>query len=369
MRLAYPRPQATTAALDDDAALPRLLTLRGMLPGYGLAALSTLAVALFAVGWGTVHIAPQTTVAILVGHLPFVSTGVHDRTAEAIIWDVRLPRVVLAGVVGATLGFAGAAYQGVFRNPLAEPYLVGVAAGASLGATLILVSPLYVTAGIFSPLPPAAFGGALVAVALAYGLARAGGRVPVTALILSGVAVSSIGTSLVTYLMLTYSERTIAILGWILGGFNTASWTKTLIALPYVAVSMALVLPFARVLNVLQLDDDEARHLGIDVERVQLIVLAFASLATAAAVAVSGLIGFVGLIVPHAVRMLFGPDYRRVLPMSAFFGASFLILADTAARSLDGGREVPIGVVTAFIGAPFFLYLLRRYQRGGPGMI
>jgi iron complex transport system permease protein len=347
--------------------MPRLLTLRGMLPAYGFAALSTLVVALFAISWGTVHIPPQTTIAILVGHLPFVSTGTHDRTYDAIIWDVRVPRVVLAGLVGATLGFAGAAYQGVFRNPLAEPYLVGVAAGASVGATLIIVSPLYVTAGVLSPLPPAAFGGALIAVALAYWLARAGSRVPVTALILSGVAVSSIGTSFVTYLMLTYSERTIAILSWILGGFNTASWTKTLIALPYIAVSAVLILPFARVLNVLQLEEDDARQLGVDVERVKLVVLALASLATAAAVSVSGLIGFVGLIVPHAVRMIFGPDYRRVLPMSAFFGASFLILADTAARSLDGGREIPIGVVTAFVGAPFFLYLLRRYQRGGLG--
>ena len=345
------------------SAEPRVLSLRGLMPAYALAAGSTLAVALFAVCWGTVHIAPQTTVAILLGHVPFISTGSHSATAEAIVWDVRVPRVVLAGLVGATLGFAGAAYQGVFRNPLAEPYLVGVAAGASVGATLIIVSPLYVTAGILSPLPPAAFGGALIAVALAYWLARAGRAVPVTSLILSGVAVSSIGTSLVTYLMLTYSERTISILNWLLGGFNTASWTKTLIALPYIAVSAALILPFARLLNVMQLEDDDARSLGVDVERVKLAVLGLASLATAAAVAVSGLIGFVGLVVPHAVRLVFGPDYRRVLPMSAFFGASFLILADTAARSLDGGREIPIGVVTALVGAPFFLYLLRRYQR------
>ena len=252
---------------------------------------------------------------------------------------MRAPRVVLAGIVGAALGYAGAAYQGVFRNPLAEPYLIGVAAGASVGATLIIVSPLYVTAGLLSPVPPAAFVGAIAAVALAYMLARAGRAVPVTALILSGVAISSIGTSLVTYLMLTYTDRTIAILNWVLGGFNTASWSKTAIALPYIAVSAVLILPFARLLNVMQLDDDDARQLGVDVERIKLVLLVLASLATAAAVAVSGLIGFVGLIVPHVARMIFGPDYRRVLPMSAFFGASFLILADTLARSLDGGRR------------------------------
>ncbi|HEX5479313.1 MAG TPA: iron ABC transporter permease [Dehalococcoidia bacterium] len=359
---AGPLAGAQQPAAADAVEMP-LLTLRRVLPSYAIGIVTTLAVALFAICWGTVHIPPQTTIAILLGHLPFVSTGTHDPTYDAIVWDVRVPRVVLAGLVGATLGYAGATYQGVFRNPLAEPYLIGVAAGASVGATLIIISPLYVAAGLLSPVPPAAFCGALIAVALAYGLARAGRAVPVTGLILSGVAISSIGTSVVTYLMLTYTDRTISILNWTLGGFNTASWTKSAIALPYMVVALVLILPFARLLNVMQLDDDDARQLGVDVERVKLLLLGLASLATAAAVAVSGLIGFVGLIVPHTARMIFGPDYRRVLPMSAFFGASFLILADTLARSLDGGREIPIGVVTALIGAPFFLHLLRRYQR------
>ena len=346
---------------------PRLVTWRGLLPTFALAALATLAVAMFAVSWGTVHIAPQTTFAILLDHLPFISTGDHSATADAIIWHIRAPRVVLAGLVGATLAFSGAAYQGVFRNPLAEPYLIGVAAGASVGATLIIISPLFIVAGIFSPLPPAAFAGALIAVVLAYGLARTGGGVPTTSLILSGVAVSSIGTSLVTYLMLTYSERTIEILNWVLGGFNTATWTDAGIAAPYAIIAAAVILPYARLLNVLQLDEDQARQLGVRVERVKLIVLGMASLATAAAVAVSGLIGFVGLIVPHAVRMVWGPDYRRLLPLSAFFGASFLILADVAARSIDPGREVPIGIVTAAVGAPFFLFLMRRHARAAFG--
>ncbi len=357
MQLVHPRSRT------DLAAEPRLVTWRGLLPTFALAAGATFAVAVFAVSWGTVHIPPQTTLGILLNHLPFVDTGAHNPTRSAIVWDVRVPRVVLAGLVGAALAYAGAAYQGVFRNPLAEPYLIGVAAGASVGATLIIISPFFVAAGLLSPLPPAAFAGALIAVALAYSLARIGRTVPTTALILSGVAVSSVGTSIVTYLMLTYSERTISILGWLLGDFNTASWTKTAIALPYVAVGGALILPYARLLNVMQLDEDQARQLGVNVERVKLVVLGLASLATAAAVAVSGLIGFVGLIVPHTVRMIWGPDYRRLLPLSAFFGASFLILADTVARSADGGREIPIGIVTAVVGAPFFLYLLRRQQR------
>lgn len=356
MQLA-PAHRARLAAPDDA---PPLVTWRTQAPLVGLAALGTLLVALFAVSWGAVDIPPGTTLAILADHLPFISTGHHAATTDAIIWQVRMPRVVLAGLAGATLAFSGAAYQGVFRNPLAEPYLLGVAAGASVGATLIIISPLFVVTGLLSPVPPAAFAGALIAVALSYGLARSGGATPGISLILAGVAVSAAGTAVVTYLMLTYNERTLEILNWILGGFNTATWTDAGILLPYALVAAAGILPLARIMNVLQLDEDEARHLGVNVELVKLVVLALASLATAAAVAVSGIIGFVGLVVPHAVRMAWGPDYRRLLPLSALCGASFLILADVAARSIDPGYEVPIGVVTALVGAPFFLALLRR---------
>ncbi len=358
MQLAPSRP----AAFGAEEREPALVTWHTLAPTYLMAAAATLAIALFAVSWGTVHIAPGTTIGILLDHLPFVSTGAHSATDDAIIWQVRAPRVVLAGLVGATLAFSGAAYQAVFRNPLAEPYLVGVAAGASVGATLIIVSPLYVAAGLLSPLPPAAFAGAIIAVSLAYALARSGRAVPTTSLILSGVAVSSIGTAFVTYLMLAYNERTLEILNWILGGFSTATWTDAGIILPYIIVAAVFILPHARLLNVLQLDEDNAQQLGVNVERVKLIVLGLASLATAAAVAVSGLIGFVGLIVPHMVRMVWGPDYRRLLPLSAFFGASFLIIADILARSIQPGYEVPIGVVTAIVGAPFFLMLMRRYN-------
>jgi iron complex transport system permease protein len=340
-----------------------LVTWRGLAPTMAVAAAVTLCVAIFALSLGTVGIAPATTIAVLLDHLPFVSIDGFTRTEDAIVWDVRMPRVVLAGMVGATLGFSGAAYQGVFRNPLAEPYIMGVAAGASVGATLVIVSPLAVTAGIFSPIPPAAFAGAIIAVTLAYGLARVGSTFTTTSLILSGVAISSMGTAIVTYLMLTYSDRTIAVLSWVLGGFNTAKWLEAGILLPYTLLAVGLLMPYARILNVLQLDEDQARQLGVNVERVKLTVLAAASLATAAAVAVAGLIGFVGLVVPHTVRLVWGADYRRVLPLSAFAGASFLILADLAARTVDPGHEIPIGVVTAVVGAPFFLYLLRRHAR------
>ena len=366
MQLAPPRAVAALAAAERE---PALVTWRSLAPTYTLATGATLLIALLAVSWGTVHIPPRTTLSIVLNHLPWVSTGEHSATYDAIVWDVRMPRVVLAGLVGATLAFAGAAYQGVFRNPLAEPYVMGVAAGASVGATLIIVSPLFVTAGFLSPVPPAAFAGALIAIALAYSLARVGHIVPTTSLILSGVAVSSVGTSLVTYLMLAYNTRTLAILNWLLGGFNTATWTKVAIALPYMIVGAIVVLPYARILNVMQLDEDQARQLGVNVERVKLLVLGSASLATAAAVSVSGLIGFVGLIVPHTVRMVWGPDYRRVLPLSGFLGASFLIVADMIARTVDPTFEVPIGVITALVGAPFFLLLLRRQGRTARGRL
>jgi iron complex transport system permease protein len=328
-----------------------------------VAAAITFVVATVAIGWGTVRIPPATVLAVILDHLPLIDIGGYTATEEAIVWQIRAPRVVLAGLVGATLAFCGAAYQGIFRNPLAEPYLLGVAAGASLGATIVIVSPAFVTAGLLSPVPPAAFIGAILAVGLAYALARTGPVVPTTSLILAGVAVSSVCTALVTYMMLEFNTRTLAILNWILGGFNTTSWTDVGIALPYMLVSFAVILPYSRLLNVLQLDEEQAQHLGVNVERVKIIILAFASLATAAAVAVSGLIGFVGLLVPHAVRLVAGPDYRRLLPLSALYGASFLILADLVSRTIDNTYEVPIGVITAVIGAPFFLLLLRAHNR------
>ncbi len=342
---------------------PAPLTWYALAPTLAVAAAATGVVIVVAICLGTTRIPPGTTLGVLSDHLLGLSTGTHSPSYDAIVWDIRAPRVLLAALVGATLAFAGAAYQAIFRNPLAEPYIMGVAAGASVGATLVIISPLAITAGMLSPLPPAAFAGALIAVALAYSLARVGTTVPSASLILIGVAVSSIGTSLVTYLMLAYNTRTLAILNWILGSFNTASWAKVGMALPYTLVAFAVILPFGRVLNVLQLEEPEARHLGVDVERVRLVVLVAASLATAAAVAVSGLIGFVGLIVPHAVRLVWGPDYRRLLPLSAFCGASFLVLMDLVARSADATFELPIGVVTALVGAPCFLLLLRRQAR------
>ena len=342
-----------------DAAVLRPLAAGSLALGLASVALT----AGFALLWGAADIPPQTVGLILLEQIGFPIEADWPERWGAIVWQVRLPRVLLAGLVGATLAYSGTTYQGIFRNPLAEPYLLGVAAGAGLGATLIIISPLAYSFGPLSAVPPAAFAGAIIAVAITYLLARVGPVVPVTTLILSGVAVGSIAGAAISYLMLTNGDRALPVLSWLLGGFNSASWPRVWLLLPYTAVAALVIFPFARTLNVLQLNEEQARQLGVNVEAVKLTLLVAASLATAAAVAVSGIIGFVGLVVPHVTRLLWGADHRRLLPLSALLGASFLILADLVARTASPPTEIPVGIITALIGAPFFLYLLRRQRR------
>ena len=281
-------------------------------------------------------------------------------TQRAILWELRLPRVVLGALVGAMLSLAGASYQGVFRNPLADPYLLGVAAGAGLGATVVIA---YVPGAGASVLPLAAFAGAVVAVVAAYALGRSiGGRSSLT-LILAGIAVASFFTALQTFLQQRNAETIRQVYAWILGRLSTAGWSEVLTLLPYVAVCATVLIFHRRLLDVMSVGDAEADSLGIRSGRVRAIVIVFATLGTAAAVAVSGLIAFVGIVVPHAVRLLVGPSHRSLIPLSMLFGAAFLILADLAARTLASPAELPIGVVTAFIGAPFFVLVLRTSRR------
>ena len=327
-----------------------------------LAALALLVSLLLGMALGPVAIDPDDVVGVLLAHVTGLAAPVSEAT-DAIVWQIRLPRVLLAALVGATLALSGAAYQGVFRNPLADPYLLGVASGAGLAATAALVSGLPLALWGVSLLTLIGFAGALIAMLLAYSLARVAGRVPTTTLILAGVAISSINVAGISYLMLVSQENTLAILGWLLGGFNNSGWQDIGFVLPYSLLAAAIILVHGRVLNVLQLDEEEARQLGLDVERTKLLLLLAASLATAAAVSVTGVIGFVGLVVPHVVRLLIGPDYRRLLPVAALLGASFLILADLGAKTLVSPGELPVGVVTAFVGGPFFLYLLRRQRQ------
>jgi iron complex transport system permease protein len=296
-------------------------------------------------------------------HLPGVTSDLSP-TEQSILWELRLPRVVLAALVGGMLATAGATYQGVFRNPLADPYLLGVAAGAGLGATVAIA---YAPAGIQGQrlLPLAAFVGASLAVVLAYAVGRSAGRARDAAtLVLAGVTVASFLTAAQTFVQQRNTDTLRQVYSWILGGLPTSGWSDVLLVLPYVAVAVVVIVALRRVVDVLNLGDDEAASLGVNVRRMRLALVVAATLGTAAVVAVSGLIGFVGIIVPHTIRLLTGFGYRALLPLSFVVGAGFLVLADVVARTALAPAEIPLGVVTAFVGAPFFAVVLRTSRVG-----
>jgi iron complex transport system permease protein len=319
--------------------------------------------ALLSVLVGPADLSPGTVLEVLASKL----LGFHSHVSAldaGIVWQIRAPRVVLGAIVGATLAMAGASYQGVFQNPLADPYLLGVAAGAGLGATIAVAEVSDPTTWAVDPVPLAAFLGALVAVALTYVLGRSGQRQrTTTSLILAGVAVGSFFTAIQTYTQQRNTPTLMQVYSWILGGLSTADWQEVGLVIPYVAVCGAVLLASRRLLDVMAVGDEEADSLGVRANRVRLLVVVASTLATAAVVAVSGLVGFVGIIVPHTVRLVVGPSYRRILPLSILVGAAFLILADLVARTVLSPAEVPLGVVTAFVGAPFFLVVLRQSRR------
>ena len=301
----------------------------------------------------------------LLDRLPFVSIDSGVSPLEStVLWEIRMPRVVLAALVGSMLSLAGASYQGVFRNPLVDPYLLGVAAGAGLGATLVIVVNRTATESWpIDPLPLAAFIGGLLAVLLTYLVGAAFGAARASAtLVLAGVAVTSLATAIQTFILQRNSEVVRQVYSWILGRLSTATWSDVRLVLPYVIVSSGVLLAHRRLLDVMRIGDDEAQSLGARVDRIRLTVVVAATLGTSAVVSVSGLIGFVGIMVPHLVRFLAGASYRRLLPLTVMVGATFLIVADVPGRILSDPAETPIGVVTAFLGAPFFIIVLRSRQ-------
>jgi iron complex transport system permease protein len=347
------------AASSLAAALPR----RSPWP-LALALVLLLAAALLGASVGPADIPLDAVVRIIVSRVSGadLASGL-PRQWQDIVWEIRLPRVILAGLVGASLALAGATYQAIFRNPLADPYLIGVAAGAGLGAAIAVVAGWDFSFHQMSPLTVMTFAGALAAAGVSYLLARVGRTVPVTTLLLAGVAIGSLASSVTSYLIISSGDKGLQIYSWILGGFNDSSWQKLWLLVPYLLPAAVLVLAHGRILNVMQLDEEQAQQLGVNVERVKLLLIGVATLATAAAVSVAGVIGFVGLIVPHAVRLAWGPDHRQLLPLSMVLGAVFLILADVPARTIDAPSEIPVGIVTALCGTPFFLFLLRLRQR------
>ncbi len=289
-------------------------------------------------------------------HSPFAYS--LESTHETIVMRVRLPRILLAAVVGFALAAAGTVMQGFFRNPMADPSIIGVSSGAAAGAVAFLVVPVAIPFGL--GLQGAAFVGALLAAFAVYAIATEGGRTPVATLLLAGIAIQAFLGSVIAYLQLISGEGLRQVVHWLMGHLGTASWDDVTITLVLVPLLFGVLLAYSRDLNVLLLGEEAAGGLGVEVERTKRILLATSAVITAAAVAVSGVIGFVGLIVPHMVRLVVGPDHRVLLPAAALAGASFLVITDTVARA--GATEIPVGIVTAAVGAPFFLYLLRSRE-------
>jgi ABC-type Fe3+-siderophore transport system permease subunit len=324
---------------------------------------AALVVALLAGVWvGALPLPPGGVVVSLLDRL-LDPLGLHlsgglTGTQEAVLLQLRLPRVILASLVGAGLAISGASYQGVFRNPLADPYLLGAAAGAGLGATLVIAYSPSQTLGPFGVVPLAAFVGALVGVGCALLLGTAAGGSHSATLLLAGVAVAAFLAAAQTLVQQQNTDDLREVYGWLLGQLGRTQWSDVVLVLPYLVPACLVLLFCGRPLDVLAVGDDEASALGVHPGRLRLLVILAASMATASAVAVSGLIGFVGLVVPHIARRLVGGSHARVLPVSLLIGAAFLVLADLVARVVLAPAELPIGVVTAFVGAPFFAALL-----------
>ena len=323
--------------------------------------LMLVAALLLSVAVGAVFIPPGTVARMLLSILPGMNISpLWPESFSAIVFQIRLPHTALIALTGAALAGSGAVYQGVFRNPLADPYLIGVASGAGLGAVLGLAIQLPAQWGGLYTVPLAAFIGAMLTIAIVYNLARVGRSVPTTTLILAGVAVSAFATSLSSFLMLRSNEELRRSFSWLLGGAIMGGWPPVYAMFPYVVIGLGLLTLSGHMLNVMQFGEEQAQQLGVPIERTKLALILAASLTTAAAVAFAGIIGFIGLIVPHLVRFIWGADYRRLIPLSIIGGSIALLLADILARVVLAPQTMPVGIVTALAGAPFFLWILRR---------
>jgi len=318
---------------------------------------------------GPAQISPLDVMVMLVRKLPLVGSvvppGDWPETHETIVFQMRLARLVLAVLVGAGLASSGVVLQGLLQNPMADPYILGISSGAALGAIAAMLFGLGMHAlGIYA-LPLTAFVGAVATAFVVYNLARVGGRTPVPTLILAGIAVGSFLSAVTSYFMITSGQNIHQVVFWLMGGLAGRGWDHVLVLLPYIVTGLAVMLLNARKLNAMLLGDEPAQHLGVDVERLKQVLLGAATLTAAASVAVSGVIGFVGLIIPHAVRLVVGPDHRVLLPAATLSGAIFLTAADTLARVAAAPAEIPVGVITALCGGPFFIYLLRKKKEPG----
>jgi len=354
----------STGPLTPSAAVARPASSLRLAADWAWAAGALLLFAGLSVALGAVPIPLAMVVKALVAALSFraLPAGLPE-TYTTILYQIRLPHTALIALTGMALAGSGAAYQGLFRNPLADPYVIGVASGAGLGAVVAMALHWPTTLLGAAAIPLAAFVGAMLTVGAVVQIARVGRTTPVTTLILAGVGIGSFMSAATSLIMLTSTDQLHRAIGWMLGGFSLGGWRPVLASLPYLVVGLSLLSLLGGSLNVLQFGDEQAMQLGLDVERVKLVVVVVASLVAATAVAFSGIIGFVGLVVPHIGRLLWGTDYRRLIPLAVLGGGAALLAADILARTVLAPRVIPVGIVTAILGAPFFLWLLRRAKQ------
>jgi len=313
--------------------------------------------------WGAVAINWRVILALFSDALPFYDSPAAAEVAPVysdILFKIRVPRVLLAAAVGSSLAVAGAVFQGLFRNPMADPYVIGISSGAALGAVFAMLSGFSLALGGFGAVPLFAFAGGIATIIAVYSMARVGNAVPVMTLLLAGIAVSAFLSALVSLLTYFAGEKLHQVVFWMMGGLSGATWQQVMVMVPYALVGYICVSLFSRELNAMLLGEETASHLGVNTERVKKILLVGASLLVAAAVSTSGIIGFVGLVVPHFVRLVAGPDHRFLIPASALLGAVLLIATDLLARIIIAPAELPVGIITALIGAPMFVYLLKK---------
>ncbi|HWP95289.1 MAG TPA: iron chelate uptake ABC transporter family permease subunit [Syntrophomonadaceae bacterium] len=316
---------------------------------------------------GAVWISPGEILSLLARHLRGAQDALPGnlQAYDIIIFTIRLPRVLLGALVGAGLALSGAVFQGLFRNPMADPFVIGISSGAALGAVLAIMAFNTLRWSATLGIPGCAFAFAVFTIILVYRLAQTGGKVPVMTLLLAGIAVNSFLSALVSLCMFYSGSQMHQVVFWLMGGFSNRGWDHLMMFIPYATVGALIVLLYTRELNAMLMGEESAQHLGIEVEKVKFRLLVAAALLTGACVSVSGLIGFVGLITPHIVRLLCGPNHRVMLPLAAMAGAIFMVAADVVARVIIAPQELPVGIVTALVGGPFFIYLLRRQKATG----
>mgnify|MGYP006279065357 CR=1 FL=1 len=314
-------------------------------------------VGIISLSFGSINLSPLKVMEII------FSDNDINQSLRVIVNQIRLPRIILSFLVGAGLSIAGVVFQGVIRNPMVDPYIVGISAGAGTGVTLAIVLNLEISFLFFHTLPLMAFVGSLITVYVVYNLAKTNSKVPVVTFLLAGVAVGFVLNAVMSFLMVLGTRDIHKIVFWLLGSLSTASWQDIRLMLPYFIIGNFIVIFFLKDLNLILLGEDHAQHLGVNVEKSKKYLIVGASLITASVVSVSGSIGFIGLIVPHIARMLVGPDHKKLFPTAAILGGIFLIISDDLARILLAPMEIPVGIITALTGGPYFIYLLRKTKK------